>query len=216
MKILAIDGAFGGFRCAVRIDAKNVVHEAIEAGATLERGLDAVHRALAAARIAGHDLDRLAVCTGPGSFTGLRIAISFAKSLALGWEKPLVAIGSFDLVEFGISEVPYAAIICAREGVISVRLTLKGERLTQSGPTANVCEWIAERSADARLTTIDAPEDVLAALGERGKLVHNLESESPALVLAQLAESRESERSVHQVRPDYGDLPPARLPARSR
>lgn len=38
------------------------------------------------------DVDRLAVCTGPGSFTGLRVALSFAKGFALPRGLPIVGI----------------------------------------------------------------------------------------------------------------------------
>jgi len=210
MKILAIDGAFGTFTCALSIDGKIVAHERVESGATLERGLQSVNRVLRAANIAGRDLDRIAVCTGPGSFTGSRIAISFAKSLALGWQKPLIAIGAFDLLELGVADIPRAAIVCAREGIISTRLTLTSAKLSRSGLTSSVCAWIVEHSGNVRLTTIDAPKDVLAALGERGKLVHNLEPPAPATALAELALTREPARSIHEVRPDYGDFPPAR------
>ena len=33
---------------------------------------------------------------GPGSYTGLRIGVSFAKGLCYGLQKPLVAVGSLD------------------------------------------------------------------------------------------------------------------------
>ena len=50
--------------------------------------------------IAADDLDAVAVSKGPGSYTGLRIGVSFAKGLCYGQCIPLVAVGSLDsLVE---------------------------------------------------------------------------------------------------------------------
>ncbi len=46
--------------------------------------------------ISPDDLDAVAVGKGPGSYTGLRIGVSFAKGLCYGLQKPLLAIGSLD------------------------------------------------------------------------------------------------------------------------
>ena len=35
-----------------------------------------------------NDIDRLAVCTGPGSFTGLRVGLAFMRGLSLAANKP--------------------------------------------------------------------------------------------------------------------------------
>lgn len=42
------------------------------------------------------ELDAVAVGMGPGSYTGLRIGVSFAKGLCYGLQIPLVAVGSLD------------------------------------------------------------------------------------------------------------------------
>ena len=46
--------------------------------------------------VAADDLDAVAVSKGPGSYTGLRIGVSFAKGLCYGQNIPLVAVGSLD------------------------------------------------------------------------------------------------------------------------
>ncbi len=45
------------------------------------------------------DIDKIAVAIGPGSFTGVRIALGIAKGLAMALEKPLIAINELDILE---------------------------------------------------------------------------------------------------------------------
>lgn len=45
-----------------------------------------------------NDIDKIAVAIGPGSFTGVRIALGIAKGLALALNKPLIAINELELL----------------------------------------------------------------------------------------------------------------------
>ena len=55
--------------------------------------------------IAPDELDAVAVGMGPGSYTGLRIGVSFAKGLCYGQQIPLIAVGSLEaLTEVAIED----------------------------------------------------------------------------------------------------------------
>mgnify|MGYP000303665819 CR=1 FL=1 len=57
-----------------------------------ERLMPMMHDLLAGAGVGWSDLTALGVGTGPGNFTGLRIAVSAARGLALGLEIPAVGV----------------------------------------------------------------------------------------------------------------------------
>ena len=69
----------------------------------LRRGLshaevlpDAVRRMMEDAGVDEGQVEGIAVSSGPGSFTGLRIGMGFAKGLALGWGKPLLTVPTME------------------------------------------------------------------------------------------------------------------------
>lgn len=58
------------------------------------------------------DVDAVAVSCGPGSYTGLRIGVSTAKGLCYSLKKPLIAIGSLNILASAIaSQCPEASVI---------------------------------------------------------------------------------------------------------
>jgi len=59
-----------------------------------ERLAPMVNEALEQAGLKPADIDKLAVCTGPGSFTGLRVALAFAKGFALPRNLPVIGLSS--------------------------------------------------------------------------------------------------------------------------
>jgi tRNA threonylcarbamoyladenosine biosynthesis protein TsaB len=57
-----------------------------------------VQRATAEHHLTLQQLDAVAVATGPGSFNGVRVALTAAKSLAFATNKPLVGISTLDVI----------------------------------------------------------------------------------------------------------------------
>lgn len=62
-----------------------------------ERLAPMVVEVLQDAGVTPEDIDRIAVCTGPGSFTGLRVALSFAKGFALPRKTPVLGFDALNI-----------------------------------------------------------------------------------------------------------------------
>ncbi len=95
MLILAIDTALDA--CAAAVLDTEAGQLIAQESLPMKRGhaealMPLIARVLQAANLAFTALDRIAVTTGPGSFTGLRVGISAARGLALAAGKPAVGL----------------------------------------------------------------------------------------------------------------------------
>ena len=154
-------------------------------------------------------LDRVGVATGPGSFTGLRVGLAFAKGLALARGIPCVGVGALEALAAGV-EGPgvVAAVIDARRDQVYLQAFQAGRALSE--PEALFLEEAAERlrALDAELL-VGSGAPLLAQALPLARAA-GLAALDPA-VLARLA-AQAPEPAVSP-RPLYLRAPDARLPA---
>ena len=97
MRVLAIDTALEACSAAV-LDTDRGGITASESVAMARGHAEAVMpliaRVMDLAEIEFADLDRIAVTTGPGSFTGLRVGIAAARGIALAAGKPAIGLST--------------------------------------------------------------------------------------------------------------------------
>ncbi len=206
--MLAIDAALGTFSAALR-DGDAVSEAISDRPDALESGLGRVAGLLAARGLAVGDIDRFAVGIGPGSFTGVRIAISYAKALALAAGRPLVGISTYDILTPDDAPDPVLTVVQGRPGVIAARLRRGTAVRTAAGPVANVLVTLLDDFGSGELALAGNTEDVTFAIAERGIVVRMLppRAESAARAVARLALTADPAASIHALAPDYGELP---------
>jgi tRNA threonylcarbamoyladenosine biosynthesis protein TsaB len=110
MRILAFDCA--GAQCAAALTVGGRVAAARRIAA--DRGhaqflVPLLIELLEEAGLGFSDIDRFAVTTGPGSFTGIRVALAAAHGLALGTGRPIVGVTVFEALATAAVESGIAA-----------------------------------------------------------------------------------------------------------
>jgi tRNA threonylcarbamoyl adenosine modification protein YeaZ len=148
----------------LEVNGAVVSEELHEAGRSFD--LPACFRELAA----GVELTKVGVATGPGSFTGLRVGVSFGLGLAMGLRIPIVPLPTLEL-QASRANQPVLAVAEAGRGRVYFR-TPEGRR-GLGGPSElprddEVVGWLRPGTEQAML---DAglrfrPESALKSFGE--------------------------------------------------
>jgi tRNA threonylcarbamoyladenosine biosynthesis protein TsaB len=97
--ILAFDTATGAATCAL-VDDGEVLAESVTRPVALLEDVDA---ALRRGGVREAQIDGIAVGTGPGSFTGLRMGLATARALAFALDVPVAGVSTLDALTAGAS-----------------------------------------------------------------------------------------------------------------
>lgn len=85
--------------------------------------IPACRKALAALELKQSDLDGVAAVVGPGSFTGIRIGVTFANAMAFALSLPRFSLTAFDVMRAVIPHVGCYAIDAGHDSCYAARLT---------------------------------------------------------------------------------------------
>ncbi len=137
---------------------------------------------LIAEMLDGHLPSQLLVGVGPGSFTGIRIAIAAAQGLGIGWDVPVCGMSSLALLAVAApGDGPVAAALTGGHGELFVQ-QFRRAPLRASSEMLNLPASAAAEIIDARLVVGTGAEALVAARGN-GEALELLPSASRALDL---------------------------------
>ncbi|HEY1837529.1 MAG TPA: tRNA (adenosine(37)-N6)-threonylcarbamoyltransferase complex dimerization subunit type 1 TsaB [Rhizomicrobium sp.] len=179
MKILAVDTALGACSVALLDGATILAHRFV----AMDRGhaealAPMTDEAMREAGLPFSALDRLAVTTGPGTFTGQRVGLAFMRGLRVALKKPLTGVTTLAAMaaqalaetnlaraaavhdarreEFYVETVPgHGPQILHREQAIEFLLAFAREPLALAGTGA---PEMVEKIGNATLSSVRQPD----------------------------------------------------------
>ena len=111
MRLLAVDTALGACSVAVLDGDAVLAHQFVEMTRGHAEALaPMVDETMRRSGIGFAALDRLAVTTGPGTFTGQRVGLAFMRGLRVGLKKPLIGVTTLEAMAAATERNRAAAI----------------------------------------------------------------------------------------------------------
>ncbi|WP_181350535.1 tRNA (adenosine(37)-N6)-threonylcarbamoyltransferase complex dimerization subunit type 1 TsaB [Thalassobacillus sp. CUG 92003] len=211
MNVLAIDTSNHSLGVAI---IKNS-HVAGELVTTIKKNhsvrlMPAIQQLMASTETTPEELDRIAVAVGPGSFTGVRIGLSTAKTMAWSLDIPVVGISSLEAVAF--QGQYFSGQVCpffdARRGLVYTSLyDGSGNRIKDE---ANVLmnDWLLELKATETRTLFLSQdlqvheEQITSIMGDLA-VIPEASYHQPRPASMGLAAIRREPTPVHRLVPNY-------------
>ena len=217
MRILGFDTATSACSAAVWEDGRIAARrfEPMSRGQS-ERLMPMVREVLSEAEVDFPDLDLLAVTTGPGAFTGLRIGLAAARGMALAGDLACFGVTTLDAVAAGVSETErqkanVLVVLDSKRTEVyaqAFRSDLRPLSEAQALMPADLAALTANGEGDANRVLVagDGAGQVIQALKDKG--IEAVLSTAPgvpdaATVAAIAAERWSSDQPAEPLRPLY-------------
>jgi tRNA threonylcarbamoyladenosine biosynthesis protein TsaB len=209
MIILALDTCLGACSVALDSDDRLLAH----ASETMARGhqerlAPMVERVLAEAGVSPGVVTRVAVTVGPGSFTGLRVGIAFAKGFAQALGAGTVGVGVLEALAAEADGLVCAAIDARRDQVY-LQVFEEGVPLMAPDvlPIGTAAARLAEITRGRALTLVGSGAALLADAAPGARIIPA--EGCDARRVARIAAARDTGPLI----PLYLRPPDAKLPA---
>jgi tRNA threonylcarbamoyladenosine biosynthesis protein TsaB len=226
MRVLAIDTALEACSAAVLDTSGGITasETAVMTRGHAETLMPLIARVMIRAGIEFGDLDRIAVTTGPGSFTGLRVGISAARGIALAAGKSAIGLSTLagfaaPLIADDDSTQVVAAIDARHDHIYLQVFGVNGRTLV--GPRTATVRDAARAAMTAPARIIGSAAKKLAAAWPKGAepplLVEQLgapDIDWIARLGAAAAEAHDPPKPLYLRAPDAQPQNAARLPRR--
>ena len=204
MKILSLDTSATPVFAAIETDESNQIQTVQTRVLEQSRGLSrdiilAINGALEEAGWNLDDLDAIAVGLGPGSWTGLRVGISTAKTIAQARSLPLFGIPTFDAfvpTAKATNDVSFYAVAPCRAGEIYVKswqaregqwVSSKAEQIIT---LENIAEQLRASSQETLIITLQGQNVAPETIADSQRQVIEISPRDLAQNLALLAAKR--------------------------
>lgn len=208
MLVLGLDTCLNACSVAVLDGGRVLAHrsEAMARGHQ-ERLAPMAQAVMAEAGLAFDRLQRIGATVGPGSFTGLRVGVAFAKGLGSALSIPAIGVGSLEALAAEASGL-VAAAIDARRDQVYLQVFEDGEALMAPDvlPIGTAAARLAELSMGRALTLVGSGAPLLADTAPGASLL--VPEGCDARHVARLAAGK----LVTPIRPLYLRAPDAKLP----
>ena len=209
MIVLGLDTCLAACSVAVSDGGRVLAYESeVMARGHQERLAPMAERVMAAAGLGFDRLERIGVTVGPGSFTGLRVGLAFAKGLGAALGVSVAGVGVLEALAAAAGGLAFAAVDARRDQVY-----LQG---FEDGRPLMAPDALALGTAAARLAEI-AADRPFAMVGSGAPLLADLAPAvrilKPAGADARRVAGIAAARDPAPARPLYLRAPDARLPA---
>jgi tRNA threonylcarbamoyladenosine biosynthesis protein TsaB len=178
------------------------------------RLMPAIHSIMKEAGLVPSDLDKVVVAVGPGSFTGVRIGVTTAKTLSWSLNIPVVAVSSLELVAY--NGLYFKGKICpffdARRGrvytglYVSNGVTVDNVKSDQNLLFADWLKELEEQDEKVLFLSTDLDihkETIQDILGDKAVYPENYFPYPRAAVLGTIGLKIDPVENVHDLVPEY-------------